>query len=540
MANTIIVGIDFGMTFTGVVFASVNSEQPPIIVNQWPDGLASKTLSRIDYVDNGEPEWGFSAVGNPTYTWFKQTLDTSTSPGDIRDEEFESLTNQELARLPPGIDGRRIVGDYLRQIGRFVANLLEDEIQKGSRIQFQFSTPVVWPDSAHDAMWHAIRDAGFGTTFPGDIRLSSESEAAARYILHKEGDNIKTNDVFCICDIGGCTVDSTCYRILSKQPALRLEQICQSRGNKSGAFTVDLKFLQCMCRRFGRQFKHKFLKSDGLNSAFVRQFNTIKEGFDGTEGEHRLVIELEAEESEFYDPDNSEIILTRRDMKDFFSQTINESFSLMQEQRDRAKYNHAIVRHMCITGGFADSAYARKRFHKMFPGTAMRLVFPAAPAMATSFGSALIGRQDASFANKRSARSYGIYHKDLLPVHPNNKERRIRERNSMSVRYTKRFELLHSSTDPLEKAIQVFSVDHAKPPTDWNKLSGGRSKMEKLESLSIDLTAVPLNDHPQIGPFTQILLDVEATLNLKQGELNIKVSAGNHRCGECTVHTVWA
>ncbi|PWY83176.1 hypothetical protein BO94DRAFT_599666 [Aspergillus sclerotioniger CBS 115572] len=401
MPQTVSVGIDLGFTFTGVVVALVNPQgHHEFKVLRWPGAQGpqtSKTPTCISYPPGSEqPKWGFQARSNPpTYSWFKILLGDDTKPDDIRDTELEKYTRQRLARRPLNKTASQMVSDFLRQIRLF--------------------------ENAQDAMRQAIRNAGFGTETPGDVHLSSESDAAAVYVLQQEKENIKTGHTFVLCDIGGCTIDLACYKVISKEPTLNLQQITNLTVRVfhpiGGSMTIDTNFLRLMNEWF-MGFEYVFEGAGGLQSEFMQRLEDLKRSFDGSTGRYVLPFDLGTINSAHYGSRGRCIIISHEELQGLFMQTVTTSIEAIHEivskaQSELRKFEEA-VNHLCITGGFADSAYAKSLYGNVFHDSGLRLVYPESPELATSYGSALKGISDVIHTRTKSARSYGIYHPTLL------------------------------------------------------------------------------------------------------------------------------
>ncbi|GLA23379.1 hypothetical protein AnigIFM63326_007970 [Aspergillus niger] len=559
--QTIVIGLDVGMTYTGIVVARISPGQDIQfnIVSKWPERTSLKVPSTISYPEGSEPLWGFQAYAfRPTYAWFKPLLDPTTPYNDFLEmASFAEIADLRLVTLAPGKEPGAMVGDYLRQVYRFVLSTLRPGIPNPHETLFQFcfSTPVVWEENAQLAMRAAIREGGFGTEFPGNVKLSSESEASAAYFLSREGSALK---------------DSATYRVYSREPVLRLTQITKSCGLRCGAITVEMGFLDLMLKRFEKDFKRVFRKEGGLASQFMHDFTLIKEGFTGANVVYRLSLDLDVVDSEFYDAQEMEVLLSLEDLRKIFLPVINQSLDLMGRQLNEAdqecrQHGGGRATHLVITGGFANSRYAKAHYTDFAAKRGVELVIPSDPAIATAYGSALSGVYDVTYTRKRCARTYGLQYDDLMLTKDGDKERGMTERTKgrknggvapitwlfrkdtmyeESFDYVRRFELLHSSDQALIKAIAIFSIDQKKPTTSREKVD--RLDIRPIDHVNLNLSLIPLDCHPHLTDnddgktYYQIFVDVKATLCLKKGELNIECRINGALCGDSQVYTVWS
>ncbi|GKZ42570.1 hypothetical protein AbraIFM66951_001965 [Aspergillus brasiliensis] len=573
--QTIVVGLDVGMTFTGVVVGRHSPGQRVQfeIVSAWPGQTSLKVPSTISYPEDSEPLWGFQAHAySPTYAWFKPLLDPTTPYDDFQEiVSYANLAELRLVTLAPGKGPSAMIGDYLRQVYRFVLNYLGlvNANPHETRFQYCFFTPVIWEENAQLAMRRAICEAGFGNAFPGHVKLSSESEASATYFLDREGSALKAGDVFCLCDLGGYTMDSATYRVFSREPALRLTQITKSCGLRCGAIKVEVGFFDLMIDRFKGDFERVFRQEDGLTSQFMQDFTRIKEGFNGSNVVHRLRLDLGAVDSKFYDSQKMEILLSLADLQHIFQPVISQSLDLMSRQLNEADQECRLrgegrTTYLVITGGFANSPYAKAHYEDFAAKRGVQLVIPENPAIATAYGSAISGVHDVTYTQKKCARTYGLQHDDLMLTKKGDKERgmseRIKERSNgviapitwlfrkgnmyeESFNYTRRFELLHSSDQALIKTITVYSADRKTPPTSCEKAD--KSKLTPIDYVNLNLSPIPLDGHPHLTDaegktYYQIYVDVTTILCLKKGELNIECRVNGVLCGDCQAFPVWS
>ncbi|GKZ88383.1 hypothetical protein AnigIFM59636_008241 [Aspergillus niger] len=80
---------------------------------------------------------------------------------------------------------------------------------------------------------------------------------------------------------------------------------------------------------------------------------------------------------------------------------------------------------------------------------------------------------------------------------------------------------------PLIKPIAIYSVDDPSPRSKPELLNPNQSKC--LAYIQLDLSQIDLTVHPHINDkeghtFFQVLVDVQATLCLKKGDLSFQLS----------------
>jgi molecular chaperone DnaK (HSP70) len=237
--SQLVIGIDFGTTFTGVAFAhssigienarsnsASQSELDAVIekitvIKSWPNPnrqYDEKTPSIIAYKDGRPVAWG--GLMNRTHKTrvhcFKLGLQEGVGQ-HYQNSNASSLLGGFLNDCNwrhPDLPSKTAVdycADYLTLVGEYVMNkVLPDhfgeEFLRNQQISFAITVPAIWSDKAKDATREAAERAGIPNR---RLTLITEPEAAAQYcatICNEAG--LTTGNHFLICDAGGGTVVS--------------------------------------------------------------------------------------------------------------------------------------------------------------------------------------------------------------------------------------------------------------------------------------------------------------------------------------------
>jgi len=226
----LVVGIDFGTTFSGVAFALtaniINIKDKSKIIDQvhviktWPgDGLADKVPSVISYAGT-PPSWGFrvKASDEKRVAHFKLGLQK-----DVQSHYSPPLTNPKASALGgylsdhnwrhPLLPTKKPVdfaSDYLTGIYNYVSNESLDrhygqDFLQRQQVSYVITVPAIWGDEARELTRQAAVNAGIQRR---KLMLITEPEAAALYCssMCKRQQRLKVGDRFLICDAGGGTV----------------------------------------------------------------------------------------------------------------------------------------------------------------------------------------------------------------------------------------------------------------------------------------------------------------------------------------------
>jgi hypothetical protein len=237
----LVVGIDFGMTYTGNFpalrkraygtdnqqgVAWTNLSNATQSINDWPglwDSHESKVPTKIIYGngpgDNRIKKWGFlcededGEENEEIFENFKIYLDQSS---------IDAARRVGVRDMPGSIeDAKRLITDYLQQVYQQVKRSIEASTGpwKNKKVEFLFSIPTTWyAHSITNDFEEAIRAAGFGeeNTMKHTAKLDlTEAEAAAVYVAANPQVRFADGDIILVCDSGGGTSKQHVLSLLS-------------------------------------------------------------------------------------------------------------------------------------------------------------------------------------------------------------------------------------------------------------------------------------------------------------------------------------
>ncbi|KAL4734478.1 actin-like ATPase domain-containing protein [Aspergillus similis] len=438
-SRKIIVGIDYGTTFTGASY--VSSEGTDLsdikLISTWPGPsndteTVFKTPSRIAYASENsrisKNRWGYQVeAGMIAYSWSKLLLDQGTPITKYDDSALETASKAGILKLPEGKTAVDVVVDYLPEVYKHTINTLSKQITEAALritpLEFWFTVPAILSDQAKSATRTAAQRAGFGGNLqrPYDkVFLISEPEAAAitalkKYTTGGMGGEVKVGDGVLVCDCGGGTVDITTYLVNQVYPVLKFEELCTGIGGKCGSTAVDRNFYRLMSDRFGEAFDNLPLKRKSPGSEFMRKFEVIKRDFghsdEETTFELPLNMTLSEPNSDHFDDEERLVILSSDDLRAIFAPVVDQILSLVRQQitdaRDDAERD--VINRIILVGGFGDSEYLRKSFRSQFGSDGqITVTVPDSPQAAIVQGAALRGLEGLQSTTKRCRRHYGF------------------------------------------------------------------------------------------------------------------------------------
>ncbi|GBF66389.1 hypothetical protein TMEN_9109 [Trichophyton mentagrophytes] len=412
--HKIIVGIDYGTTFTGKE-----------AVIDWRNELTypKEPVTTI--------RWGFQVEpGMTTYSWTKLLLDRNTALGEFDDPTLEGASKTGILQLPCGKSAVGVVGDFLKEVRTHILKMIEKQITKEvlgiTPIEYWFTVPAIWSNQAKAQTKTAAQRAGFAYNIerPNDqIFMVTEPEAAAIAALNKTatdglGASFKPGDGVLVCDCGGGTVvrepssliwgiliwgiisqptkDITTYLINKVEPLLSFEELCTGIGGKCGSTAIDRNLYRLMSRRFGKAFDMLPAKKKGPGSEFMRKFEIVKKDF-GFNIEEDKIYELPLNiragkvKSEYFDDEERLVLLSSNDIRQLFDPVVDQVIGLVRKQMDDAED--------------AESGIINK-MEKAFFG--ITITVPDNPQTAIVKGAALRGLWGLQVTTKRCRRHYGF------------------------------------------------------------------------------------------------------------------------------------
>ncbi|KAJ4317355.1 hypothetical protein N0V84_007412 [Fusarium piperis] len=504
----LIVGIDYGTTYSGVSFAMSTATDFKEI-KPWTayPGSAShrsehceKAPSLVSFADENEEEsgrdlWGYQVEpGMKAYAWTKLHLDRSARASEYDDPGLKKAIGNGMMKLPRGRTAKEIVTTYLRGLNTMYQGVAAEKFGEGYLdnlpVDFWLTVPATWSDAAKQLTLEAAQDAGFASRTHDRVRLITEPEAAAHLALkssiHHVQDLIEVGARVMVCDLGGGTVDITSYEVQSTSPSLRLRELCVGGGGKCGGTFVDRNFHALMEKRFGKAFTSLDPEMTGPGSHFMDQFEMAKRDFSlnlPKTRPHRLHLPMASlpvtpESKKHYDGRFGYVLITQEDMESFFDPVWEKIMGLVTDQVNRVKEETSKgIDHLVLVGGFGSSPYIKERLKEYCLARNIRITTPWSGAWsAVVCGAVLRGIEGAITTERRCRRHYGyecseIYDARKYPDYDPNK------RPLFKTYYSERWMLggfmhwLVAKNDVLQADWNVsrgFNMEHAYP----DKLGG--------------------------------------------------------------------
>ncbi|KAI1210451.1 actin-like ATPase domain-containing protein [Annulohypoxylon truncatum] len=399
--DRLIVGVDFGTTFSGVAAVYTSTPDDVEIIKTWPGGngiTSDKVPTEIsyDFPPNPTPEtqpnvkWGFQFKPEESrLRCIKLFLDRSQKlPFYVSPQETATQLKKYNKTV---IDA---VSDYLTEIYKHTMDTLTrrygESFMASTNVDFVLTCPAVWSDAAKNATLQAAERAGMG--LKADIQIISEPEAAAVYTLKAiQPNHLSVGDNFIVCDAGGGTVDLIAYKIMSLKP-LRVEESAVGTGGLCGSAFLNYRFEEHVRGRLGHskfeEMKTKKAKTWQMGLRYFEEF--VKRNFNEDEYQEVNVPFPGLPDDEEARIDSGFLVMTADEIKGIFEPVVKEVCDLVQGQVDGLRGKGGIVSGIILVGGFGQSDYLYRRLKAHFTSAAPP-PYTERPTHAVSAAAALDG-----------------------------------------------------------------------------------------------------------------------------------------------------
>ncbi|QIW97193.1 hypothetical protein AMS68_002711 [Peltaster fructicola] len=386
--DRLVVGVDFGTTYSGV--AAVYSANPDDldIIKTWPGGngitsdkvpteiaydVPAPTTTNGDVITDAEKtqparqiRWGFQfKPEEQRLRCIKLFLDRNQKlPHFVSPLETAAQLRRSDATVMDA------VSDYLTKIYDHTIETLTrrygESFMKTTKIEFVLTVPAVWSDAAKNATLQAAERAGMGKRH--ELKLISEPEAAAVYTLKTiQPNGLKVGDNFIVCDAGGGTVDLIAYKITQVAP-LRVEESAVGSGGLCGSAFLNYRFEDHVRERLGDEryymMREKKPKTWMMGLRYFEEF--VKRNFNEDEHAEVNVPFPGLPDDEDAGLESGFLIMTSQQVKEIFEPVIREVIELLEGQVKAIKKKDGIISGIILVGGFGQSNYLYHKLKKHF------------------------------------------------------------------------------------------------------------------------------------------------------------------------------
>lgn len=430
--HKIVIGIDFGTTYSGVSWAENTNPDKINPIRQWPDATGrqdfDKVPSEMVYLPNGEFKWGYQvnsdAIRNTgkVLQYMKLLLDPSQEAiNRTRGVILADPLGLDLikASLPDNKQPVDVVADYLRAIKSHALEVLSKNFGEGFwkviPVEFHLTIPAVWSESAKALSLKAANLAGIGPGEQDELVLIAEPEAAALYCLTDLHHGLlQPGEIFVVVDCGGGTVDLVSYKVLEREPKLKVKEVAVG-GGLCGSVFLNRRFESFVRRRIGDERVDLMIAKGRPYRKMMADFDgRLKRVFRDTEDQSVLDCDVPGvPNSVMMGVEDEYMELRRSDMREIFNPVLGEIFKLVQEQISSVDTgDEGQVSTILLVGGFGSSPYLFKKLKEFvfetYPRRNIQFLQPANAWSAIAQGAVICGLQSVKIESRRARRNYGV------------------------------------------------------------------------------------------------------------------------------------
>ncbi|KAL4962439.1 Hsp70 family protein [Aspergillus stella-maris] len=344
--SDLVVGVDFGMTYTGVAYSYGTNWSAPKQIQHWPGLVGSQIATKV-------PSHILSTThdSKDIKQFFKLNLDP-----DFIDKRPDAPTREQAMRY---------FTDYIGCVYRYVIDYFGRTLRRFKRmkVEFVFSVPTTWKDPR---MVEELRGAvRFGDPKHRAVIGLTEAEAAAVYVSELY---YQKNDVILVCDAGGGTTDVNVLKLASApgEPTV-YNSLGFVERKPIGSFFIDLAVHQLICAKLEPlQMALPVAIEDIAWQMMTGRFERFKCSF-GVQGveQKTLQLDLPPAVTESYFPESGiyegQLWISSDEIRAICDAKIEDLFELLDEQIRRLQLSHPSERifFLVLSGGFGSCPYIR-------------------------------------------------------------------------------------------------------------------------------------------------------------------------------------
>ncbi|KAF2851970.1 hypothetical protein T440DRAFT_447442 [Plenodomus tracheiphilus IPT5] len=391
MRPHMIIGVDLGMTCTGVAYVNLSIGSETVRwVQKWPGRFQAnenKVPTVIVYPtgSNNPSSWGFlsettaetSAEDKEYKEWFKTCLD----PEKLRQKQYEDPEG-----APESLEEvEKWYSDYLRKMYEYLSFKLGGELSgvgwEDARIEFIFSVPTTWaPFPTVESFRTIAQQVGFGSHMNHVMSIGlTEAEAAAVHVSTEAPGIFREHDVLLVCDAGGGTTDLSVLRVTGTiNQTIDLQQMDVVFGETIGSAAIDYEFEQLVMQRLSLAHSTNPLPVDPADAGWdmmkSRDFQAVKCEYGAPDDTPLFSIGIPRVPHTYNNSDpevrirNGEMTFERHDLQRLFDRQIAKLLKLIDTQLQSLlqKFPNENVAHLVLSGGLGNSAYVQSQLRMYY------------------------------------------------------------------------------------------------------------------------------------------------------------------------------
>ncbi|KAI0487191.1 hypothetical protein F4859DRAFT_502416 [Xylaria cf. heliscus] len=358
----LIIGLDFGTTYSGAVWAHSRTPDELFPIMDWPESRdghrrknSAKVPSKIRYLDNGEFEWGYQIEEHADPPEVHRLFKLALEP-----DQFQKASDI-IGGIPLPNDVDQTITDYMTSVFEYVLKIIREQLGHmldNTPVHVVLTVPAIWSDLAKQRTLQAFRRVP--NMEESSVTLLSEPEAAAISALRDlNRGSLKDEDTFVVVDAGGGTVDLITYTVASLFPILKVHEATVGTGDLCGSSLVNLRFQQFLTAKFQDEpnWDTDVLR-DALDSFEMRVKRSFSSAALAENQTYNIPVPGLARNVEAGIALTGRYLLKSSDLHMFYERYILRIIQLVKEQIAMC---HKPIRSIVLVGGFGQSLYLRER-----------------------------------------------------------------------------------------------------------------------------------------------------------------------------------
>ncbi|CAG8526940.1 4411_t:CDS:2 [Ambispora leptoticha] len=419
----VVVGIDFGTTYSGFAYANVNTPNSIETNDTWPENkgeFKTNTVIRYDKKLN-VIKWGLPALAEKISRKSGNSKSEEAQIAELFKLHLAEIDEEEKPKLPLGLDPRKAITDYLCEVRKLIKSRISDRwpgLIYFKHVRIVLTVPVEYDERIRAIMRQCAYDADLILTLESEnLEFTTEPEAAAIHCLENLSEHpLKEGDSFMIVDCGGGTIDLTVRTILSDS---KLSELTESTGDFCGSTYIDKEFKKFLGAKIGKSALEFMEEKHYPQLQYLIQYfcTHVKIPFDGDERNWRNK-EIDLEEvcpviMQYVKGDEREemeecewlIELDFQMVKCFFDKVIENILRLIHEQLIKSKKTISAI---FLVGGFSESKYLLHRVRQEFNRQVSYISVPSYPVTSIVKGAVMYGLKMDKVKTRVLKKTYGI------------------------------------------------------------------------------------------------------------------------------------
>ncbi|KAJ5186887.1 hypothetical protein N7449_009881 [Penicillium cf. viridicatum] len=410
----LIVGVDFGTTFSGVAWGLEDCPDDIELIQTWPGGgnITSQKVPTLCSYDGKHMKWGYQTdqsihpgKGQQLIQGVKLLLDGSQKFRYAPASDSQKII-EDLSKTP-----MKVAGDYLGKLVTHTQEVLKRRFGTALQtmdLEYILTVPAVWSDKAKDLTMQVAHRAGMS---PESLTLLSEPEAAAVCAIRTiQPNTIAEGDCLVVCDAGGGTVDIITYRVKETDP-LMFEEATKGTGAVCGSVMLDERF-DALIKDIIEKQSDQLIPQSTVRAARKYWQDYIKPGYTGPLDDDELcepgywipvpgvsgIANVELSEGHLY--------LDKDQVKGIFDPIIEQIEKLVAEQRMSVKEAGFSTKAIILVGGLGASEYLFKRLRAA--SDSIQIMQPPNAWSAVARGAVIRGQEGNQVESRIARCSYGV------------------------------------------------------------------------------------------------------------------------------------